>query len=305
MCSIKVKGMQKLIKHQQNDHLTCRMCPKSKQWVGLSLKHLKMHQNKTHGVKTTEQKCTPCKKKFPDAMAHNVHMLKEHNDKVQCTSCEQTFNNKKSMEDHVSQHHKEKHQGNELSCIVCKYKTKTEAEMTKHYETKHIEKPESNKRTTSVKNNSEIKCKNGHSCKYNKDDRCNFFHEKPSEQPWQKVESKRQRTQQKVQSKSQIQRPQGAGWQDNSRDGDHEKRECTNGPDCKYLRENRCSFSHKKVRSQRQERRSVSRGGAHNQSGFPGQLKPCKFGARCDKGMFCGFLHLPKDFLPAQGRMRH
>ena len=35
------------------------------------------------------------------------------------------------------------------------------------------------------------------------------------------------------------------------------------------------------------------------------QLRPCKFGHRCDRGVNCRFLHLPSDFLPIQGSRRN
>ena len=79
MCNIKVKGMQKLIKHQQSSHFTCTMCPNNVSWIGLSMAHLKIHQTSSHGVihSGPGPKCTPCKLKFPDAMSSNVHNLKK------------------------------------------------------------------------------------------------------------------------------------------------------------------------------------------------------------------------------------
>ena len=76
--NIKVKGMVKLLKHQQTAYFTCNMCNENK-WVGLSIEHLNIHQKNTHKVRVTKQKCDPCQLVFLDAMAKNVHKLKEHN----------------------------------------------------------------------------------------------------------------------------------------------------------------------------------------------------------------------------------
>ena len=94
-CGIKVKGMVKLLKHQQNAHFTCTMCPEDWKWIGLSIEHLNIHQKNTHKVRVTKQKCDKCKLTFPDAMAKNVHNLKEH--KFMCTQCSEEFNDKKSL----------------------------------------------------------------------------------------------------------------------------------------------------------------------------------------------------------------
>ena len=93
MCNIKLKGMQKLIKHQQSSHFTCTMCPNNVSWIGLSMAHLKIHHESSHGVKHSGPgpKCTPCKLKFPDAMSLNVHNLKKHPIIFKCTECDNIF----------------------------------------------------------------------------------------------------------------------------------------------------------------------------------------------------------------------
>ena len=118
-CHIKVKGIQRLIKHQQSAHLTCRMCPAETSWIGLSIPYLQIHQKNTHKVRTSNIiSCAPCKLKFPDGMALNVHKLKHHD--FQCKQCGIKFVEKKFLEAHMNNTHVEKLQ--EFKCIVCEYK---------------------------------------------------------------------------------------------------------------------------------------------------------------------------------------
>ena len=87
-------------------------------------------------MRITKQKCEQCKLNFPDAMAKNVHNLKEHSFK--CNMCSEKFSGKKYMDAHVLNFHAKKSQREGMQCISCEYKTETEGELTKHYEIKHI-----------------------------------------------------------------------------------------------------------------------------------------------------------------------
>ena len=134
-CDMKLKGMTKLIKHQQSAHFTCQMCSGSK-WVGLSLEHLKIHHQHTHGVKSSGIiSCTVCKLKFPDGMSLNVHNFKKHNFK--CSKCSELFSDKKILAAHMKNtyvHAQEVHH----KCIVCEHKATSEVDLTRHYENEYI-----------------------------------------------------------------------------------------------------------------------------------------------------------------------
>ena len=53
------------------------------------------------------------------------------------------------------------------------------------------------------------------------------------------------------------------------------------------------------------ERQERQEGHGEKQHGPSDQLRPCKFGSKCNMGVRCGFLHLPSDFLPHQGGRRN
>ena len=157
-CGVKLKGTQRLLKHQQEKHLTCTMCPENK-WVGLSIAHLRIHHQNTHKVKTTNQKCDTCKLVFPDAMAKNVHDLKKHN--FQCNKCNTKCSNKTSLNSHITNTHSENLEVTMMKCIVCEKGAASEAELAKHYELNHISK-EDVKCTQCKETFSEKKALNSH-----------------------------------------------------------------------------------------------------------------------------------------------
>ena len=162
-------------------------------------------------------------------------------------------------------------------------------------------------------------CRNGPSCWFLKHNKCSFQHDEPKEMPWKKVQPMRhsrqhgyqqkQEQQQHVQPKQQGQKQQHQPQQQPRKQQPkqrHTRSEsiiCKNGPRCRFLRDDKCLFLHEKQQHQqpRQDSRQPSSSGAQNKNVSTNQLKPCKFGPRCDKGMRCEYLHLPKDFLPVKG----
>ena len=129
MCTCKFKGITKLLAHQQTAHLTCTMCHDSRKWVGLSLEHLKIHHSSSHGIRSEGQKCKPCKMKFPDTMAKNVHMLKYHSPQLKCTKCDFKCNDKKQFNAHMHENHTEKTAEVKMKCIVCDYEANTKPDL--------------------------------------------------------------------------------------------------------------------------------------------------------------------------------
>ena len=269
------------------------MCPISRKLVGLSLERLKIHHTSTHGIRTESQKCKPCKMKFTDAMAKNVHMLKHHAPQFKCTKCDLKCNDTTQLNAHIHENHTKKTEETKIKCIVCDFASQSEPDLTKHYEEKHITSSKSSS-VSSNKPNRKIRCKNGPSCRYLKEDRCTFLHDKPSEQPWQKLQPRKQKPQQNVHSGRQTQ--QGA----------QPKSVCRNGPSCMFLKYNKCNYDHSESRHQyRPTHKQHPEVSGQVQGGMSSRLRPCKFGHKCDKGVDCGFLHLPSDFLPNVGRRRN
>ena len=310
MCNTKFKGMVKLIKHQQSSHFTCTMCPKNVSWIALSLEHLKIHQKHSHGIKHSKagQKCNPCKKVFPDAMSLNVHNLKEHPTDFKCKQCGVKCNDKSLLDNHVETNHIKKTNIKQMKCIYCEHTVESEAELTKHYEEKHITKKHN--KTKYSQQDAQTKCRNGPNCRYLKDNRCNYQHDEPKrnqqrrepsskhqsgeekrrEQPWQAVQPRRHHKE----SRQGTQLPGRIG-------GAQNLNACRNGPSCKFLRDNRCSFYHSQAREQgRQPLKEARwpRSGGQQRYAPLGNLRQCKWGDRCDKGRNCDYLHLASDFFP-------
>ena len=352
-CGVKVKGMVKLLKHQQTEHFTCTMCPEEK-WIGLSIDHLNIHQRNTHKVRVTKQKCGQCNLVFPDAMAKNVHRLKVHNvksthcsekskstkntnihmksndkdqtkkvhmkciacefrtelesdltnhyemqhinnnknqydkgDQFQCNKCKDIFNEKKYLDAHVKSYHTV--QLKELNCKACRHISMSQAELSKHYEDNHI----NSGRSTNLNNQSEkVRCNNGVSCSYFKAGRCNYKHDQPkTNEAWKTVQPRRQ---------AEKTRPVL-----HHQDSAHKKDACTNGPTCGWNKYNKCKFFHSTSNRQSVQVGSNNESGAHRKDASPMQLKQCKWGVNCSKGLTCGFLHVAADFQSFQDRRRN
>ena len=159
-------------------------------------------------------------------------------------------------------------------------------------------------------------CKNGSKCRYHRENRCNFSHEESSQEKWEKVHPRRPRQFKSNNNKvRQDPRPRSVQRQEprqhmkesrqevrEPRQKDREsKQDCRNGKSCIYHKYNKCNFLHEQPSKAPQKR--LGDDGMHR--GPSDQLKQCKFGHKCDKGVRCGFLHLPSDFLPQQGRRRN
>ena len=262
------------------------------------------------------QKCRPCKKRFPDAMSLNVHNLKEHPISYKCTQCGNTFKDKSLLYTHALNTHTEKKNKETFKCIACKDTCESEAELTKHYEDKHITiKPRKEEAHKTVK------CRNGQNCRYLKDNRCDFQHENTRiSQPRVETQSKKQssvhprREQPRNEEKKREHTAKEQPWrtvqprrqhresnQEKQQTSGHKLAACLNGPSCKFLRDERCRFFHSQAQEQpRQHRQEERHPSGLMRNAPPTQLRQCKWGAKCDKGRTCGFLHLATDFFPSQ-----
>ena len=291
--------------HQQATHFKCDVCA----MVAVSMKHLKLHKKNTH----IEKICEPCGLKFSDERRQEVHILKEH--PFKCQECGDKYTRKATLDIHITTKHPK-----QMKCIVCEYKALNETEITKHYEEVHL----SSIQSTAESSDAQVDiCRNGLTCHYLKQNRCNFRHVERTEQPWERVQPRRWRqTREQSQGRPaqlrQVPRPEARQEDRQQQPRRQERRQdqlsqgsrrldkrqvpttmCRNGKSCIYHKYNKCNFIHENLRQGRQE------GHCERQRGNVDQLRPCKFGPKCDKGVRCGFLHLPSDFLSLQGGMRN
>ena len=243
-------------------------------------------------------------------MSLSVHNLKEHSPQLKCDKCSKTFMNAKILEDHVTKC--KQSESKKLRCIVCKHTTDNEADMNRHYEEKHINneeitfvesQPKSISVTNQPKPKHQIKCRNGPLCRYLKEDRCTFLHEEagkesvPRREPQPRREDQQRRSSQpwregQPRREDRQRRPSQPWREDQPRREDQQRRATHSWREDQPWRE---------VQSRRREaapRREAHRNTPNN------MIKQCRFGSRCDKGVFCSFLHLAKDFLslPAERR---
>ena len=228
--------------------------------------------------------CKACNATFNRKSSLDKHS-KENHESVDCNKCNTTF---KSQSDVYSHANRCSEVIDPLMCDICNSELISKAGLKKHME-----------KCKKDKNERKEKCKNGQSCQYHKENRCNFEHDKTGEETWTKVQHKRQGRQQK-QSSNQKQQQQQKPRQKTPHN-EHIKDECRNGPSCIFLKHNRCNYGHKQSRHDRQGFSKQNSTGAQKLSGPSSNLRPCKFGNKCSQGMKCTFLHLPKDFLPQQG----
>ena len=203
-------------------------------------------------------------------------------------------------------------------------------------------------------------CANGPDCRFLRQNRCLYEHKEPSDQPWERVQPRRQGRKQNQTRQQPHPRQQHQPRQQQQQGQSHQQlprqqlprqqiprqqlprqqyprqqlprqhlprqqlQECRNGPGCIFWKHDRCNFSHSGARQQirqgvdsrqhgqgldsrqngrgldsRQNRQGLD---SRRQDEDASQAKPCKFGARCDRILSCGSLHLAKDFLSVQGQ---
>ena len=288
-CGIKVKGVLKLIKHQQIAHLTCTMCPEEAKWVGLSIDHLKLHHQNTHKVRTTKQKCDECKLIFPDAMAKNVHTLKEHS--LKCTFCSEQLQDKKQYDVHMKKHNKSNNEKKDMKCIACNFKTGLESDLTKHYESKHIH--DANNQSTRSRIFQCNKCKDNFNEKKYLDAHVNSYHKAQEKVIRCKV------CQQTCKSEAELTKHYEDRHINNGATVTDRNMKCRNGPSCSYLKANRCSFEHAQPKRAEQwqtvqQKRHVTKPlhEKHHQAS-DGRINVCKNGSSCGWHKYgkCNFFH--------------
>ena len=338
------------------------------------------------------QNCHLCKETFTSkgALRNHVRNHLMNNIEYSCDICENKFNNledakahakkpcSKIRENRKSTEVKESEDSIEFDCSKCTMIFKSQTDYYKHANIcsqvieplicehcnielvskaglkKHVEKCQTKSSNREEYNEA---CTNGPDCRFLKQNRCLYNHDEHNDQPWQRAQhrrqgrqEKRQQRQQQVQQRKQVhprqqvqqrqqlqpreqvqsrqpvqprqqvhqrqqvqqRQPNQQRQQDQSRQQDIK---CRNGSGCIFWKHDRCNFLHSGPRPQgvdsRRPRRGVdSREQRQGLDSRPSrqdddQTRPCKFGARCDRILSCGFLHLAKDFLSSQGGRRN
>ena len=223
-------------------------------------------------------------------------ILIENNKKYKCLMCAEVFKDKKTFSEH-----KAKHQS-ELDVITfnhvcknCNLSFGTNDDYLEHLLQKH--RPQQTKaKNTELEDVQEIeKCTNGPKCKYLKENRCNFGH---NQQPWKTVQPRKQHIKKIHNQTNSVQQKETRHQQLDA---------CRNCPSCKYYKDKRCNFFHKQSnqRDTRQNMRHQSKDNSPQGDVLSRPLRQCKYGNKCDKGMTCTFLHLPKDFFNQKGGKRN
>ena len=234
------------------------------------------------------EKCKSCGFSCKSKEVMKQHMTSRHGVKLinhngfKCLMCTEVLMDKQSFMKHKADHQRELDviTFNDV-CTKCSLSFGSREDYLEHLLEKHRPKQYNDKQTGLKKSKESEECENGPNCKWLKTDSCKFEHNK---QPWSTVQNRMHKKQTK-QHQARVVEQSYAKTQ--------ATKVCTNGPSCKFLKQDRCNFFHKEKRHQGKQVRQDTRSSAQQQSGGQSKLKPCKFGRNCDKGRNCGFLHLP------------
>ena len=308
--------------------------------------------------------CNACSTTYTSNARLEQHMESEHNEKeqpVDCSKCQERF---KTQEDVYKHANKCTEIIDPLMCDKCNRELISRAGLEKHRKRCQGEQDKSMNRPFNKEVSTEP-CANGPDCRFLRQNRCLYNHEEPNDQPWERVQPRRQgrkqnqakqqhhprqqhqprQQQQQFQGQQQLPRQQLPRQQLPLQQLPRQQlprqqlprqrlQECRNGRWCIFWKHDRCNFSHLGARQQirqgvdsrqqhqdsRQHRQDLdsrqSKQGLDSRQNRQGldsrrqdedtsQAKPCKFGARCDRILSCGYLHLAKDFLSVQGQRRN
>ena len=123
---------------------------------------------------------------FRDEQRCEAHILKEH--PYQCHECGDKYIKEANLDIHIQTKHP-----TDMKCIVCEFKAKNATETTVHYEAVHLRSKDAEIEVIEKEAPKDIApCKNGPTCRFLREKRCNFPHEINSKTPWEHVRGKRQ-----------------------------------------------------------------------------------------------------------------
>ena len=263
-----------------------------------TLKSPKQNAQNTNEIEVSMEKCKSCGFSSKSKEVIKQHMMSRHGVKFtqqgvfRCLMCPETFKDKQNFKKHKAEHQRELDVITfEHVCKECSLSFGSREDYLEHLLEKH--RPKSYRPTEKKSEPKQSKkfeeCDNGPSCKWFKMNKCKFEH---NEQAWKTVHHKKQSKQKNASAQPQQTKTKY-------------KEPCRNGLTCKFKKQDRCNFFHKETKHQEKHQNQDYRSDGQEHDGERSELRKCKFGRRCDKGRDCGFLHLPKDFLPLTSGRRN
>ena len=327
-CNFKTKGERSLHKHQQATHFKCDACA----MVAVSMKHLEVHKKSAHGGK----RCDPCGVSFNDERRHEVHILKEHSfqceecgekytrkatldihtttkhpKEMKCIVCEYKALNETEITKHYEDVHlsstepvSEARNYQAIKCKsgpTCRY---LRQDRCSFFHEESAEQPWERVQPRRLRQSRE-----------NPQPRPAQSRQMPRREYRQEIrqpEPRRQERRQEQPGQGQGQVPFRSNFRQQQPREDFRQTQPRQDyrqqqPRQEHWQEHpRQEFRQQHPRQEdrqqqypqsRPETRQLSRGGDRTQGVSPGQVKPCKFGARCDRGILCQYLHMATDFL--------
>ena len=189
-------------------------------------------------------RCNACAISFPNNNALEKHMENEH--QIDCTKCHETFKTQDDVYNHANNCSRVIEP---LMCEICNIELVSRAGLKRHTE-------KCQKKSSEDKEDFNEACTNGPDCRYLKENRCHYKHDKTNDQPWERVQHRRQGREHNKQQKrkqspwrqsprQQSPRQQSPRQQPPRRQPFRQQlQECQNGPGCIYWKHDRCNFSH-------------------------------------------------------------
>ena len=270
----------KLRKHKEKHHrsewqFACEVCKNTFKTLNDAREHTK---RSCASIKPKEvvidieelddtHRCNACSISFLNNNVLEKHMEKEH--QTDCTKCHASF---KNQDDYYNHANNCSQVIEPLMCETCNIELISRAGLKRHTEKCQKKSSDSNTAFSEA-------CTNGPDCRYFKEDRCHYQHDEPNNQPWERVQHRRQGRQNQRRQPFRQQQPQArqhsprqhSSRQHSSRQHSpcqnsprqnsprqqlprqklprqqlprQQLQECRNGPECIFWKHDRCNFAH-------------------------------------------------------------
>ena len=204
-CNTYYKSIPELKRHIRTDHpaksRTCEQC----KLLFQNRNTLELHMKKRHSKTYT---CQVCQEKFEHKNEMMKHMKNSHTErtsrlevtKFTCIMCVHEETSEEELVKHLANVHnlvdmdiQSRQEPVKFDCPLCKHSESLEELLVKHLEKVHhlADNPSSSRaKTTQLKPNQTVpRCMNGPSCRFLRNNRCNYFHDEAAqpEEGWQEV----------------------------------------------------------------------------------------------------------------------
>ena len=247
--------------------------------------------------------CDQCDTKFRTKEMLSNHIAECHKNSTEkapnktvlymCNVCEQTFSNIKSLEDHLT-----KNKCKEIKCNKCSKLVLTKNDLINHLKKDHGQPP-------LIQIDDHIyKCNVCNKTFESKNELKNHLTENICPHP----------------PTSTVEHNGNASNNNNNNQLNNHMyrlRECRNGMECRFLKNNKCKFYHavaeqpandnvqwQQVNNQRRQNSRHSSHHVQQTRVSSVGVQWCRYGNRCNRGRFCPFRHYDLDFPPLSVRSR-